>query len=129
MLKRFTVINESVALNQPSESNSGRYWYNLHVVLVVTDRARIRNEADFAKLDRALVATATKHDYQLAARAWMPDHVHMALRGNIAESPEEIALAFMNNTAFAMGQNAIWQHGFYAGTFSEYDVRALRGRV
>jgi len=128
MLKRFTVVNESVAMNHPSESNSGRYWYNLHVVLVVADRARFRNEADFAKLDRALVATATKHQYQLAVRAWMPDHVHMAMRGNITESPSEIALAFINNTAFAMGQNAIWQQGFYGGTFSEYDVRALRGR-
>ncbi len=129
MLKRFTVIDESVTLGQPSESNSGRYWYNLHVVLVVADRARFRNEADFEKLDRALAGTAPKHGYQLAVRAWMPDHVHMALRGNINESPEEIALAIMNNTAYAMGQNAIWQRGFCAGTFSEYDVRALRGRV
>jgi len=128
MLKQFTVIDESVALDQPSESNSGRYWYNLHVVLVVADRARFRNEEDFARLDRTVVATATKHDCQLAARAWMPEHVHMSLRGNIAESPAEIALAFMNNTAFAFGKNAIWQDGFYAGTFSEYDVRALRGR-
>jgi len=38
----------------------------------------------------------------------MPDHLHIALRGNIAQSPAEIALALMNNTAFAMGQNAIW---------------------
>ncbi len=129
MLKRFTVIDESVALDQPSESNSGRYWYNLHLVLVVADRARFRNEADFVKLDRALLGTAAKHGFQLAARAWMPDHVHMALRCNIAESPEDIALAIMNNTAFAMGQNAIWQPGFYSGTFSDYDVRALRGRV
>ncbi len=128
MLKRFTVIDESVSLDQPSESNSGRYWYNLHIVLVVADRARFRNEADFEKLDRALVGTSVKHDYQLAARAWMPDHVHISLRGNISESPEDIALAIMSNTAFAMGQNAIWQHGFYAGTFSEYDVRALRGQ-
>ena len=59
---------------------------------------------------------------------WMPDHLHVALRGNVAESPAEISLAFMNNTAFVMGQNAIWQQGFYGGTFSEYDVRALRGR-
>ena len=60
----------------------------------------------------------------------MPDHVHMVLRGNIAKSPEDIALAMMNNTAFAVGQNAIWQHGFYAGTFfSEYDVRASRART
>jgi hypothetical protein len=31
----------------------------------------------------------------------------------------------MNNTAYALGQNAIWQRGFYAGTFSEHDVRAV----
>ena len=58
----------------------------------------------------------------------MPDHLHVALRGNVAESPAAIALAFMNNKAFAIGQNAIWQYRFYAGTFSEYDVRALRGK-
>ena len=69
MLKRFTVIDESVTLDKPSESNSGRYWYNLHVVLVVADRARFRNEADFEKLDRALAGTAAKHGYQLAVRA------------------------------------------------------------
>ncbi|MEZ6091668.1 MAG: hypothetical protein R3C05_27370 [Pirellulaceae bacterium] len=37
MLKSFTVVDDGVELNQPSESNSGRYWYNLHVVLVVAD--------------------------------------------------------------------------------------------
>ncbi len=124
-LKRFSCIDESVQLNQPSESNSGRYWYNLHVVIVVANRARTRSEADFATLDRAVVATAIKHGYRLAAQAWMPDHLHVALRGNIAESPAEIALALMNNTAYVMGQKAVWQYGFYAGTFSEYDVRAL----
>ena len=125
MLKQFTIVDETIKLDQPSESNSGRYWYNLHLVMVVASRARLRQEDDFAKLDRSLVATAKKHLYQLAARAWMPDHLHVALRGNIAESPAEIALSFMNNTAYAMGQNAIWQRGFYVGTFSEYDVRAL----
>jgi REP element-mobilizing transposase RayT len=125
MLRRFTVLDEGVALDEPSESNSGRYWYNLHLTFVVADRARLRHESDFERLDRMVLATATKHEYRLAARAWMPDHLHLALRGNIAESPAEIALAFMNNTAYAMGQNAIWQNGFYAGTFSEYDVRAL----
>jgi len=97
-----SVVDESVALDQPSESNSGRYWYNLHVVLVVADQARFRNEAAYIKLDRALVATATKHQYQLAVRAWMPDYLHVALRSNIAESPAEIALSLMNKTAFTM---------------------------
>ncbi|GAA4464830.1 hypothetical protein GCM10023156_51740 [Novipirellula rosea] len=127
ILKQFTVIDRSVALDKPSESNSGRYWYNLHIVLVVANRRRIRLEHEFAKLDRAVQATATKHRYGIAIRAWMPDHLHVALRGPIAESPAEIAYAIMNNTAFAMGQNAIWQPGFYAGTFSEYDVHVVGG--
>jgi REP element-mobilizing transposase RayT len=125
MLRRFTILDESVSLDEPSETNSGRYWYNLHVVLVVASRERIRSEDDFAELDRAAQATAHKHDHKLAARAWMPDHLHVALRGNIEESPGEIAMSLMNNTAYAMGQNAIWQRGFYTGTFSEYDVRAI----
>ena len=62
----------------------------------------------------------------MSIRSLMPDHVHIALRGNIEESPEEIALALMNNTAFAMGQNAIWQNGYYVGSFGEYDVNAVR---
>jgi REP element-mobilizing transposase RayT len=125
MLRRFTIVDPAVALDEPSESNSGRYWYNLHVVLVVASRGRIRSEEDFAKLDRMVQATAEKHQYGLAARAWMPDHLHVALRGHIEESPGEIALSIMNNTAFAMRQNALWQPGFYVGTFSEYDVRAV----
>ena len=125
LLKRFTIVDPAEALDEPSESNSGRYWYNLHVVLAVASHGRIRSEDDFAKLDRMVQATAEKHQYGLAARAWMPDHLHVALRGNIQESPGEIAVSIMNNTAFAMGQTAIWQPGFYVGTFSEYDVRAV----
>lgn len=64
ILKRFTVIDGNVALDQPSQSNSGRYWYNLQVVLVVADRALFSKGEDFARLDRTLVATAKKHDYQ-----------------------------------------------------------------
>ena len=125
MLKRFTISDLSVVLSEPSETNSGRYWYNLHVVIVVVSRGRICSESEFAKLDNCLQETAKKHGYRLAVRAWMPDHLHIALRGNVEESPAEIALSLMNNTAYVMGQNAVWQRGFYVGTFSEYDVRAV----
>lgn len=39
ILKRFTMTDDSVRLDEPSESNSGRYWYNLRVVLVVASRS------------------------------------------------------------------------------------------
>jgi RNA polymerase sigma factor (sigma-70 family) len=34
----------------------------------------------------------------------------------------------MNNLAYAMGQKAIWQNGYYVGTFSEYNMNAVRPR-
>ena len=59
----------------------------------------------------------------------MPDHLHLALRGNIEDSPNEIALAFMNNLAYAMGQNAIWQFGYFVAGFGDYDMGAVRLRA
>ena len=48
----FTVVNQDVDLSQPIESNSGRYWYNLHVVLVVRERYRMADAAALAKSTR-----------------------------------------------------------------------------
>lgn len=56
----------------------------------------------------------------------MPDHLHVALRGRIENSPEEIGLSFLNNLAYALGRNRIWKDEYYVGTFSEYDVDTLR---
>jgi REP element-mobilizing transposase RayT len=41
-------------------------------------------------------------------------------------SPEEIALGFMNYLAHAFGQKPIWQAGYYVGSFGEYDMGAVR---
>ncbi len=56
----------------------------------------------------------------------MADRLHLALRGNIEQSPEEIALAMMNNLAYAFGHNPIWQSSYYAGTFGNYHMDAVR---
>ena len=46
VLKQFTVIDSAVDLSVPSESASGRYWYNLHLVLVVDGRCRVVRAGD-----------------------------------------------------------------------------------
>ena len=56
----------------------------------------------------------------------MPDHLHVALRGNIEHSTQDIALAVMNNLAYFVGSVPIWDCGYYAGTFGEYDMRSVR---
>jgi REP element-mobilizing transposase RayT len=124
-MRRFTVVSDDVRLADPSESNSGRYWYNLHLVLVIAARFRVTEPEQLGRFRDAAFIMAGNAGHRIAALSVMPDHVHMALRGNIDRSPEEIALEFQNGLARAAGCR-VWQDGFYVGTFSEYDLDVIR---
>ena len=125
IMRQFTIVCDDVRLAEPSESNSGRYWYDLHLVLVVAGRFRITAPEQLGRIRDAALAAAGEGGNRIAALSVMPDHVHMALRGNIERSPEEIALAFQNGLARSAGCR-VWQDGFYVGTFSEYDLDVIR---
>jgi REP element-mobilizing transposase RayT len=126
LLRQLCVAFPDVDLSKPTETNSGRYWYNLHLVLVVAQRYRIGEADTLLKVRDRCLRISQKKGYALSALAVMPDHLHLALRADIEQSPEEVALAFLNNLAFAVGQRALWESGYYAGTFSEYDMDAVR---
>jgi hypothetical protein len=51
----------------------------------------------------------------------IPDRLHLALRGDIEQCPEEIALALMDNPADVFSQNPTGQSSYYAGIFGDYD--------
>jgi REP element-mobilizing transposase RayT len=70
------------------------------------------------------VASEQKH--LLGSYSIMPDHLHMAVRGNVQQSPESIALGFMNSIADAFGQQLVLRPSYYVGTFGEYEMRAVR---
>jgi len=38
----------------------------------------------------------------------------------------DVALGYMNNIAYGYGMVPLFQSGFYAGTFGEYDLGAIR---
>ena len=128
-LDQFTVIDNTVDLSKPTASRSGRYWYNLHIVLVMRQRGNVVDEYCLRNIRDTSLAVANKKEYRIAALSLMPDHLHMALRGHIQHSPQEIVLAFQNSTAWRLGAKAIWQDSYYVGTFSEYDMNAIRRRV
>jgi REP element-mobilizing transposase RayT len=125
-LREFTVVDPDVDLGQPTTSNSGRYWYNLHLVLLVADGCRFHDRENLVAIRDWSLAIGRKKGYAISTLSIMPDHIHAALRGNVENSPEEIALAFMNNLAYALGQSEIWRPSYYAGTFGEYDMGAVR---
>ncbi len=128
MLAEFTVVNPDVDLSEFTETNSGRYWYNLHIVLVVAERYRIGEASILAQIRDTVLRICTKKGYAASRVAVMPDHLHLAVRGALEEAPETIALAFLNNLAYNLGQQAWWQAGYYAGTFSEYSMAAVRSK-
>ena len=119
------VADASVDLAVPSETNSGRYWYNLHVVLVVAKRFRIGGADFLGRVREQALRAAAACECRVKALAIMPDHLHAALRGDVARSPAEIAIALQNATTHAAGCR-MWQDGFYVGTFGEYDLGAVR---
>ncbi len=97
MLFNFTKVGDVDRFEKPLSSYSGRYWYNLHFVFVVAGRDRIASREQLQMLDEALQATGVKHQYDLVANAWLLDRLHVAKRGNILESPFEIALSILNS--------------------------------
>ena len=54
----------------------------------------------------------------------VPGHVHLTLGCALNESPQEVALSYMNNLAYVRGMLPVLQFSCYVGTFGEYDVGA-----
>jgi REP element-mobilizing transposase RayT len=125
-MREFTLTFPEVDLSQPTESARGRYWYDLHLVLVVAHRGRVSDFEVLARLRDRSLAIGEKKDYLISRLSVMPDHLHLALRGAVDQSPAEIVGAFQNNLAYALGQKRIWSDGYYAGTFGEYNMEAIR---
>jgi len=84
--------------------------------------------ATLALIRDTALRICVKKGYGASALAVLPDHLHLALRADIEEAPESVALAFLNNLAFALGQRPWRQAGYYAGTFGEYGMAAVRAR-
>jgi REP element-mobilizing transposase RayT len=125
MMAEFTGNDEKVNLSKPTESARGRYWYNLHLVLVTDGRTRTTDSSTLRQIRNGCLAIAVKKGHQLARWSVMPDHLHLAVRPGIDEAPLEVVFCYQNNLAFLLGQKRIWCDGFYVGTFGEYTTRAV----
>ena len=108
------------------EVSSGRYWYQLHLVQVVDRRDRIRDLDFLGDLFETCQAIALDRGYQIAAISVMPDHLHLGLRGSVADSPERIALSYMNESCRSLKVTGLWRPSFYVGTTGVYNMNAVR---
>jgi REP element-mobilizing transposase RayT len=126
-LSQFTVDDADNDLAVPVAKSHGRYWYNIHLVIVVADRKfPIKHEDKLEKIRSYIPKIAAKKGCKIAHFSILPDHIHIALKGNPELSPYTIGLSFMNNLSYVLGYNWTWSSEFYVGTFSEYALSKLR---
>lgn len=126
-LKDFQVEFADVDLAQAVFSSHGQYRHNLHLVLVHEQRWReVRRERLEITRDM-VIGAARKKQHRLSRLSVFTDHLHLTLGCGYGESPEAVALGYLNNLAFAHGMKEVYAHGYYAGTFGEYDMGAVRG--
>ena len=126
ILKQFTCSDNSIDFSDAHKNRRSRYWYNLHLVIVIADRSiRITKDETFEKIRAIIPAIAEKHQHKIADFSVMPDHIHIAMQANPENTPYEIGLSFLNNLTYTMKMRYFWNEEFYVGTFSEYTVGSL----
>jgi REP element-mobilizing transposase RayT len=119
-------VFSDVDLGAASYSAHGEFWYNLHLVFVNDGRWMEIREDVLTKLLAYIEGVASKYECRLSRIGLLPDHVHLTMGCAIDRSPEEIALAFLNNCAYALGMKPVFQFGYYVGTIGEYDRGAVK---
>jgi len=124
-LARFQMTFPNVDLSVPEFSAHGRYLCNLHLVLVHEERWCQIREADLEVTREMIVGAAKKKGHKLSRLAVCADHWHATLGFRYDESPQSVALGYLNNVAFAHGMKEIYRHGYYVGTFGEYDMGVI----
>ena len=126
----------AVDLDEPLASGHGRYWYNLHLVAVTGGRWRIGREDFLPKVTAAVRSWSAELSAAggpgearpgVHSLAVMPDHVHLAVRGPSAQSPDAIAGALRGALNRAAGC-LLFDSRVYAGTFSSYPLAHVRPR-
>ena len=125
-LEDLRVSDESVDLGRIRRSGHGEFRFNLHVVFARRDREIDLEPTRLRSMQDMIVRCAEKKGHLLSRASIVADHLHMTLGCGVSESPEEIALAYMNNLAFSQGMKSIFEFSYYVGTIGEYDRGAVR---
>jgi REP element-mobilizing transposase RayT len=124
-LARFQKRPPNVDLRKPCFTAHGTYWYNLHVVIVNDERWMETRDDVLAKLGEMIDRVASKHGDRLSRVGLFADHVHLTMGCPIDRSPQDVALGYLNNCAYACGMKAVFRFGYYVGTIGEYDRGAV----
>ena len=126
MLAKYQFTDPGVDLTRTRRSSYGEFIYNLHLVVVHRERFVEIREEHFRTTLNMLQGAAREKQHLLSRTGLLVDHVHWTVGCDIQEAPLDVGLRYMNNLAYAHGMRALFQYGFYVGTFGPYDLDAVR---
>jgi REP element-mobilizing transposase RayT len=125
-LAPFQIYLPQVDLSQPSRTSHAIYWYNLHLVLAsAAQRLELRDESLLTAVRDMILRIRKARKHRLSRASPLPNHLHLSFGAPLEQSPEEIALAYMNNLAYACGMKKIFAYSYFVGTFGEYDLNLI----
>jgi len=124
-LTRYQIHDPGVDLSKPRRTAHAQYWYNLHIVIVNSERYLQLRDDVLHELRQMILKSAEAKGHWLSRAAIVPDHLHLALGCKLEASPSDVALGYLNNLAFACGMKEVFRFGYYVGTFSEYDLGVI----
>ncbi|HUW31865.1 MAG TPA: hypothetical protein VM223_09660 [Planctomycetota bacterium] len=129
MLERFQFSGPGVDLSKAQFSAHGEFMHNLHLVFVHDARWAEVREDELTLNNETVLRVAEKRGHRVSAIGVFADHMHLSVGCNIDDAPGGVALSYMNNLVYRHGMRPLYMNGYYAGTFGEYDLWAIRRRV
>jgi REP element-mobilizing transposase RayT len=94
---KYQICNPAVDLSQARFSHHAKFWYNLHISLVHEQRYREVDDRVWTKVCKMINMSSQKKGHLLSRAGILPDHLHMTIGCGLQESPQEIAVAYLNN--------------------------------
>ena len=122
----FQFHDDKVDLREQRASSHGRYLNNLQIVLENRDHLHDTSERTLSTIRSIVIRSCAKKNQRLARIGLVSNHLHILLGGSVEEAPQMVALALMNNIAYAFEMKPVLEFSFYAGTFGPYDRGAIR---
>lgn len=126
LFQSVNLVDETVRLDEPIAIDKSLLWFNLHVVIVHSERWRNVNESTVYNVQKMVRSVCTKYGWRLSRCGIVSDHLHLSLGATMMDTAQEIVLKLMNNLAFVYGMKPVYQFSAYVATFGEYDQRVLR---
>lgn len=120
------IINPDVDLLKPRYTAHARCTCNLHLVFVHADRRYEIREDIWVKVREMLRKASAGKSHLLSRVGIVPDHLHLSIGIQPDDTPQDVALSYMNNIAYVSGMKPVLMHGCYIAGFGEYDLGAIR---